>query len=60
MFRPIAVVGEVFRVRLNDKALLYVNHGPRRGTHMLIKALAIVKRVYGEDITLLVAGRFGP
>jgi hypothetical protein len=26
---------------------------------MLIKALAIVERVYGDDITLLVVGRTG-
>ncbi|MGB9831382.1 MAG: glycosyltransferase family 4 protein, partial [Fervidicoccus fontis] len=53
-------VEEVFRIRLKDKVLLHVNPGPRKGTHMLIKALAMVKKVYGEDITLLVAGRMGP
>ncbi|MGC9106732.1 MAG: glycosyltransferase family 4 protein [Infirmifilum sp.] len=66
LFKPMnkdyakAVVEEIFRVRLKDKVLLHVNPGPIKGTHMLIKALAMVKRVYGEDITLLVAGRMGP
>ncbi|WP_434730809.1 glycosyltransferase family 4 protein [Thermogladius sp. KZ2Tp1] len=66
LFKPMnkdyakTVVEEVFRVKLKDKVLLHVNPGPIKGTHMLIKALAMVKRVYGENITLLVAGRIGP
>jgi len=66
LFKPMnkdyakAVVEEVFRVRLKNKVLLHVNPGPIKGTHTLIKALAMLKRVYGEDITLLVAGRIGP
>jgi glycosyltransferase involved in cell wall biosynthesis len=66
LFKPMnkdyakVVVEEVFGVRLKNKVLLHVNPGPRKGTHMLIKALAMVEKVYGEDITLLVAGRMGP
>jgi glycosyltransferase involved in cell wall biosynthesis len=66
LFKPMnkdhakAVVEEAFRVRLKDKVLLHVNPGPIKGTHTLIKALAMVKKVYGEDITLIVAGRMSP
>jgi len=54
------MVEEMFRIRLRNKALLHVNPGPRKGTHILIKAFAILKRIYGEDLMLLIVGRLGP
>jgi glycosyltransferase involved in cell wall biosynthesis len=53
-------VEEMLKVRLRDKVLLHVNPGPRKGTHILIKAVAILKRTYGDKFTLLIAGRLGP
>jgi glycosyltransferase involved in cell wall biosynthesis len=52
-----ALVEEIFKVRLRDKVLLHVNPGPRKGTHILIKAVAMVRKIYGDNFTLLVAGR---
>jgi len=54
------LVEEIFKIRLRDKVLLHVNPGPRKGTHILIKAVATLRRVYGGDFTLLIAGRLGP
>jgi len=53
-------VEEIFKIRLKDKVLLHVNPGPRKGTHMLIKAVAILRKIYGDNFTLLIAGRLGP
>jgi len=49
-----------FGVELRDKVLLHVNPGPGKGTHMLIKAIARLKKIYGRDFTLLIVGRLGP
>jgi glycosyltransferase involved in cell wall biosynthesis len=54
------LVEEILKVRLRDKVLLHVNPGPRKGTHILIKAAAMLKRIYGDNFTLLIAGRLGP
>jgi glycosyltransferase involved in cell wall biosynthesis len=54
------LVEEIFRIKLRDKVLLHVNPGPRKGTHILIKAVAMLKRIYGDNFTLLIAGRLGP
>jgi len=54
------MVEELFRIRLRNKVLLHVNPGPIKGTHILIKAFAILKRIYEEDLTLLIVGRLGP
>jgi glycosyltransferase involved in cell wall biosynthesis len=54
------LVEEILKVRLRDKVLLHVNPGPIKGTHILIKAVAILRRIYGDNFTLLVAGRMGP
>jgi len=54
------LVEEIFKVRLRDKVLLHVNPGPIKGTHILIKAAAMLKRIYGDNFTLLIAGRLGP
>jgi len=40
--------------------LLHVNPGPRKGTHILIKAVAMLRRIYGDNFTLLIAGRLEP
>ena len=53
-------VEEIFKIRLKDKVLLHVNPGPRKGTHILIKAVAMVRKIYGDNFTLLIAGRLGP
>jgi glycosyltransferase involved in cell wall biosynthesis len=53
-------VEEIFKVRLRNKVLLHVNPGPIKGTHILIKAAAMLKRIYGDNFTLLIAGRLGP
>jgi glycosyltransferase involved in cell wall biosynthesis len=53
------LVEEIFKVRLRDKVLLHVNPGPRKGTHILIKAIAMLRRIYGDNLTLLIAGRLG-
>jgi glycosyltransferase involved in cell wall biosynthesis len=53
-------VEEMFKVRLRDKVLLHVNPGPIKGTHILIKAVAMLRRIYGDNFTLLIAGRLGP
>jgi glycosyltransferase involved in cell wall biosynthesis len=37
-----------------------VNPGPIKGTHILIKAVAMLRRIYGDNFTLLIAGRLGP
>jgi glycosyltransferase involved in cell wall biosynthesis len=55
-----ARVEEIFKIRLRDKALLHVNPGPIKGTHILIKAIAMLRRIYGDNFTLLIAGRLGP
>jgi glycosyltransferase involved in cell wall biosynthesis len=54
------LVEEIFKIRLRDKVLLHVNPGPRKGTHILIKAVAMLRRIYGDNFTLLVVGRLGP
>jgi glycosyltransferase involved in cell wall biosynthesis len=53
-------IERLFGIRLRDRVLLHVNPGPRKGTHILVKAVAILKRMYREDFTLLIAGRLGP
>jgi glycosyltransferase involved in cell wall biosynthesis len=53
-------VEEIFKIRLKDKVLLHVNPGPRKGTHILIKAVAILEKMYGDNITLLITGRLEP
>jgi glycosyltransferase involved in cell wall biosynthesis len=53
-------VEEMFKIRLKDKVLLHVNPGPRKGTHILIKATAILRKIHGDNFTLLIAGRLGP
>ena len=50
----------LFKIRLKDKILLHVNPGPIKGTHILIKSTAILKKVYGDNFTLLIAGRIWP
>jgi glycosyltransferase involved in cell wall biosynthesis len=55
-----SLVEEIFKVRLRDKVLLHVNPGPRKGTHILIKVVAMVRKIYGDNFTLLIAGRLGP
>jgi len=54
------LVEEIFKVRLRDKVLLHVNPGPIKGTHILIKAVAMLRRIYGDGFALLIAGRIGP
>jgi len=54
------LVEEIFKIRLRDKVLLHVNPGPRKGTHILIKAVAMLRRICGNNFTLLIAGRLGP
>jgi glycosyltransferase involved in cell wall biosynthesis len=54
------LVEEIFRIKLRDKVLLHVNPGPRKGTHILIKAVAMLRRIYGDNLTLLVIGKIGP
>jgi glycosyltransferase involved in cell wall biosynthesis len=54
------LVEEILKVRLRDKVLLHVNPGPRKGTHILIKAVAMLRRIYGDNFTLLIAGKVGP
>jgi glycosyltransferase involved in cell wall biosynthesis len=54
------LVEEIFKIRLRDKVLLHVNPGPRKGTHVLIKAVAMLRRIYGNNFTLLITGRLGP
>jgi glycosyltransferase involved in cell wall biosynthesis len=53
-------VEEIFKIRLKGKVLLHVNPGPRKGTHILIKATAILRKIYGDNFTLLVVGGLGP
>ena len=53
-------VEEMFKVRLRDKVLLHVNPGPIKGTHILIKAAAMLRRIYGDNFTLLITGRLEP
>jgi glycosyltransferase involved in cell wall biosynthesis len=66
IFKPISKdyaktsVEEIFKTRLRGKVILHVNPGPRKGTHILIKAVAILKRAYGDNFTLLIAGKLGP
>jgi glycosyltransferase involved in cell wall biosynthesis len=66
LFKPMdkeharALIEEWFGVELRDKVLLHVNPGPRKGTHILIKAIAQLKKIYGRDFTLLIVGRLGP
>jgi len=58
--RARALVEERFGVELRDKVLLHVNPGPRKGTHVLVKAIAMLKRAWGNNFTLLVVGKLGP
>jgi len=66
LFKPMdkehvrALIEEWFGVELRDKVLLHVNPGPIKGTHILIKAIAQLKKIYGRDFTLLIVGRLGP
>jgi glycosyltransferase involved in cell wall biosynthesis len=55
-----ALIEDKFKVCLKDKVILHINPGPRKGTHTLIRAVAILERFYGENFTLLIAGRLGP
>jgi len=63
MFKPMnkdyakALVEEMFKIRLGNKVLLHVNPGSRKGTHILVKAVAMLKKIYGNDFTLLIVGR---
>jgi glycosyltransferase involved in cell wall biosynthesis len=54
------LVEEIFRIKLRDKVLLHVNPGPIKGTHILIKAVAMLRRIYGDGFALLIAGRLEP
>jgi glycosyltransferase involved in cell wall biosynthesis len=66
VFRPInkdyakTLVEEISKIRLRDKVLLHVNPGPLKGTHVLVKAVAIFRKIYGDNFTLLIAGRLLP
>ena len=40
--------------------MLHVNPGPRKGTHTFIKAIAMLRKIYGDSFTLLLAGRLEP
>jgi len=53
------LVEEVFNLKLKGKVLLHVNPGPSKGTHILVKAVAMLKKLYGENFTLLIVGRLG-
>ncbi|MCC6056958.1 MAG: glycosyltransferase, partial [Desulfurococcaceae archaeon] len=44
------LVEEFFKIKLGDKVLLHVNPGPRKGTHILIKAVAILERILWREI----------
>jgi glycosyltransferase involved in cell wall biosynthesis len=55
-----SLVEETLKIRLRDKVLLHVNPGPIKGTHILIKAVAILRRTYGDNFTLLIVGRLEP
>jgi glycosyltransferase involved in cell wall biosynthesis len=66
LFKPIkredarSLVERLFNMKLRGKVLLHVNPGPLKGTHILVKAVAIVKKAYGDDLTLLIVGKLGP
>jgi len=66
LFRPIkredarSLVERLFNIKLRSKVLLHINPGPRKGTHILVKAVAVVKKAYGDDFTLLIVGKLGP
>jgi glycosyltransferase involved in cell wall biosynthesis len=66
LFRPIkredarSLVERLFNIKLRGKVLLHVNPGPLKGTHILVKAVAKVKKIYGNDFTLLIVGKLGP
>jgi glycosyltransferase involved in cell wall biosynthesis len=65
LYKPIkredarSLVERLFNIKLRGKVLLHVNPGPRKGTHILVKAVAIVKKAYGNDFTLLIVGKLG-
>jgi glycosyltransferase involved in cell wall biosynthesis len=65
LFRPIkredarSLVERLFNIKLRGKVLLHVNPGTLKGTHILVKAVAIVKKAYGNDFTLLIVGKLG-
>ena len=54
------LVEEGFNLKLKSKVLLHVNPGPLKGTHILVKAVAMLKKIYGKDFTLLIVGKLGP
>jgi len=66
LFKPIkredarSLVERLFNMKLRGKVLLHVNPGSLKGTHILVKAVAIVKKAYGDDFTLLIVGKLGP
>lgn len=66
VFKPVdkdyakALIEETFKVGLRDKLLLHMNPGPRKGTHTLIKAIAVLRKIYGDNFILLITGRLGP
>jgi len=66
VFKPVnkdyakTLVEEIFKARLKGKVLLHVNPGPSKGTHILIKAATMLRKIYGDSFTLLIAGRLGP
>jgi len=66
LFKPMnkdyakTLIEEIFKIKLKGKVLLHVNPGPIKGTHILIKAVGILKKIYGEDFTLLIVGKLGP
>lgn len=50
---------EKFSVETNGFTIVHVGSSPRKGTHNLIKALALLKR-RGVNFTALLVGRIGP
>ncbi|MEM3834136.1 glycosyltransferase family 4 protein [Pyrobaculum sp.] len=44
----------------NERLLLHVNPGAIKGTHILIKSIAILKKILKDRVMLLVVGNTGP
>ncbi len=65
-FKPInkeyakTLVEEMFGVKLKNKVLLHVNPASIKGTHILIKSVAMLRKLYGDDFILLIAGELSP
>ena len=59
--KGLSIIERRYGVEINDRrVLLHANPGPRKGTHILIKSIALLRKMLRDRIVLLVVGNIGP